>query len=47
MGKNRFGREDSGTQVQKSGRQLDGGGGGGGGVCLELQRVKMACEQFK
>lgn len=30
MGKNRFGREDSGTQVQKSGRQLDGGGGGGG-----------------
>lgn len=32
MGKNRFGREDSGTQVQKSGRQLDGGGGGGGGV---------------
>lgn len=32
MGKNRFGREDSGTQVQKSGRQLDGGGGGGGDV---------------
>lgn len=32
MGKNRFGREDSGTQVQKSGRQLDRGGGGGGGV---------------
>lgn len=29
MGTNRFGREDSGTQVQKSGRQLDGGGRGG------------------
>lgn len=32
MGKNRFGREDSGTQVQKSGRQLDGGGGGVSGA---------------